>query len=131
MDNVAFPQAKVLAWERMDFTKKKRAAGPLANPGSIRQDLYPNWNNPEAESRFVLVDGSVDKIRMSKLYGLAAATTTQTEFQPSGLWDVQQALLATYGMDADSLQNGATQGGPYPAFFWATRKGVSGRDISR
>lgn len=131
VDNVAFPQAKVLAWERMDFTKKKRAAGPLANPGSIRQDLYPNWNNPESEARFVLVDGSVDKIKMSKLYSLAADPNTQADFQPSGLWDVQTALLQTYGMENDGLQNGGTNGGAYPAFFWATRKGVTGRDISR
>ncbi len=130
-DNVPFTSAKVTVFERFDYTKKKRAAGPTTSPGSMRQDGFPQWNNPEAEARFAVVDGSVDTVKMSKLYALAAAPTTQAEFTPSGVWNVQNNTLNKYGLDEDGLQNGGTNGGGYAQFFWGTRKGIAGRDINR
>jgi prepilin-type N-terminal cleavage/methylation domain-containing protein len=130
-DNVPFTSAKVTVFERFDYTKKKRAAGPTTTPGSMRQDGFPQWNNPEAEARFAVVDGSVDTVKMSKLYALAAAPLTQAEFTPSGVWNVQTNTLAKYGLEEDGLQNGGTNGGGYAQYFWATRKGIVGRDINR
>ena len=133
-DDVPYPSAKVLVFERFDFLKKSRAAGPASNPGQVRQrGFFPNWNNPEADARFGVADGSVDTVKMKKLYDLTQSTVQEVRdtFTPSGSWGPPQSLLATYGMDMDGLQNGGTNGGPYPQFFWSTRKGIRGRDINR
>lgn len=137
VDQVVFPDSKVSAWERFDFTKKSRLAGNATNPGSRRSSGFPNWNNPEATSRFTLADGSVDSIRMTKVYALMADPATQDVFTPSGNWDLPASpTLSRYLLNQDGLQNGdpsgaSGPGGPFPAFFWATRKGIQGRDITR
>jgi len=136
VDDVVYPQAKVTAWERFDFTRTSRPAGPATNPGQRRSDGFPNWNNPEAEPRFVLADGSVDKVKMARLYELMNAPTTQDAFTPSGNWNIPASTLSRWQLANDGLQNGdpnstSGPGGPYPAFFWATRHGVQGRDINR
>ena len=136
VDDVVSPAAKVTVWERFDFAKKTRAAGPASNPTSRRASGNPNWNNPDADARFGTADGSVDSVKMSKLYALKADPNTQDTFTPSGNWDISAAILHTWSMDNDGLQNGdpsstSGPGGPYPAFFWATRKGIQGRDINR
>ena len=135
-DDVTYTQSKVVAFERFDFTKNSRAAGAAPNYGSLRQKgFFPNWNNPDAEARFALSDGSVDSIRMNKLYTSAFnnpnIAPAMNDLVPSGAWNPSNTLLGTYGMDQDSLQNGGTQGGAFPSFFWATRKGINGRDINR
>ena len=86
----------------------------------------------DAESRFAVVDGSVDTVKMSKLWTLALNPTTAPDFLPCGTWNVSQALLAFYGIDQDGMQNGSPgNGGPYYQFFWATRKGITGHDINK
>jgi prepilin-type N-terminal cleavage/methylation domain-containing protein len=136
VDDVTYASAKVTVWERFDFTKTSRAAGPAANPGARRGSGFPNWNNPEATARFGSADGSVDKVKMSQLYALKADPNTQDTFTPSGNWDISASILHKWALDQDGLQNGdpsssSGPGGPYPAFFWATRHGVQGRDINR
>lgn len=147
IDDIVMPSGKVLAWERFDFTKQSRASGPTGNPLQSRASGFPNWNNPEATARFVLSDGSTSSIKMSVLYGLAglapaSAATPESAavYAPSGVWGGPTlntgTTLRRWGLETDGLQNGdptgtSGPGGPYPAFFWATRKGVQGRDINR
>ncbi len=137
LDDVTFPQSKVFAFERFDFTKQVRAAGSSPNFNSTRQKGYfPNWNNPDADARFALGDGSVDSVKISKLYALGfnnpSVAVAQNDLVPSGNWNPSNALLDRYGMAEDALQNGTVQnGGPFPSYFWATRKGINGRDINR
>lgn len=136
IDDVQNPAAKVTAFERFDFGQSGRMAGPASNPGQYRGAGFPNWNNPGATARFCTADGSVDSVRMSKLYELKAAPETQTEFTPAGNWDIPQTTLARWSLETDGLQNGDPSGangpgGPYPSFFWATHNGVHGRDINR
>jgi prepilin-type N-terminal cleavage/methylation domain-containing protein len=136
VDQVVYPDSKVMAWERFDFSKNSRLAGNATNPGSRRNKGFPNWNNPEAEPRFVLTDGSVGQTKMSKIYALKDAPETQDTFTPSGNWDLSASIMNRYLLGQDGLQNGdppssAGPGGPFPAFFWATRHGIKGRDISR
>lgn len=134
IDEVTSPQAKVLAWERFDFTKRTKS---LNVAGTGRADGSPTWNNPESESRFVLIDGSVDSVKMRKLYALQASGTdqrTRDEFTPSGFWNPPTTHLRNYDMENDGLQNGGDPtnvGGAFPAYFWATRNGIRGRDINR
>lgn len=136
IDDIINPNAKVIAWERFDFTKKQRAAGTASAPFSRRTSGFPNWNNPEADARFVLSDASCSTVKMSQLYTLASAPATQDVFTPSGNWDISRTILSRWSLENDDLQNGDPSGangpgGPFPAFFWATRNGIQGRDINR
>jgi prepilin-type N-terminal cleavage/methylation domain-containing protein len=127
LSDVAFPQAKVMTFERCDFTRTDRLA-----LGGGREKKLPSYNNIEATTRFITVDGSADSVKMSRLAALAnsANTAERNVFQPSGLWDVSSMILSKYGMAQESIENGDSS--PYyPAYFWATRKGVQGRDINR
>jgi prepilin-type N-terminal cleavage/methylation domain-containing protein len=136
IDDALLPDSKALAWERFDFAKTTRLAGPASNPGQRRDAGFPNWNNPGSDARVCTVDGSVSQVKMSKLYALMAAPETQDIFTPSGNWDISHNTLSLWALGNDGLQNGdpngpSGPGGPYPAFFWATRHGIQGRDISR
>jgi prepilin-type N-terminal cleavage/methylation domain-containing protein len=145
-DDVPSPQAKALVFERFDFSKKNR---PHRAGG--REDFFPMFNNPEATVRFSSCDGSTDSIKMSKLYArINPATASQAEidmFTPSGTYHIPDSVLgdpnlppaaASYALGRDGLENGdgsmlGIQGGfnQYPAFFWATRGGLQGRDFPR
>jgi prepilin-type N-terminal cleavage/methylation domain-containing protein len=145
LDDVTSPQAKVMVNERFDFSRKNRPRS-----GGGREDYSPMFNNPEANTRFVTADGSVDAVKMSKLYALIAATSpieARNAYTPAGNWAVPDSLLgdpnlpptsAGYGLGRDGLENGdGTMFGAsphfnqYPAFFFATRQGIQGRDIPR
>jgi prepilin-type N-terminal cleavage/methylation domain-containing protein len=134
IDDFVAPSAKVIVWERFDFTKNSHAAGTAANPNQRRASGFPNWNNPDADARYALSDGSCGQIHMAKLYELAAAPDTQDVYKPAGNWDI--STLDRWQLANDGLQNGVPNspsgpGGPFPAFFWATRHGIQGRDINR
>jgi prepilin-type N-terminal cleavage/methylation domain-containing protein len=129
MSEVSFPQAKVMLFERMDFTRKDHL---LANGQRVKGN--PTWNDPESTSRFVLVDGSVDSVKMSKLHALSSSANQAEKdaFTPSGVWNLSDAGLGQCFMQNDGLENGGANGSrSYPAYFWATRKGIQGRDINR
>jgi prepilin-type N-terminal cleavage/methylation domain-containing protein len=129
IDEVTSPTAKALIFERLDFTKSNRR---MTMAGGGRQKLAPNFNNPEAEPMIVTGDLSVTKAKMSESYTLAGQPDTQDVFTPSGSWDLSTALLNRWALAEDGLQNGdAANGGPFPAYLWATRKGIQGRDINR
>ena len=129
-DNVPFPWAKVMLFERFDFGQRTRIAA--TGGGTVK--AFPNWNNPASTSRFGLVDGSVDSVKIRTLNALANSTTNPADvatFTPSGVWNPAQTLLDRYDMANDGLENGTNNSGVYPAYFWATRKGILGRDINR
>jgi prepilin-type N-terminal cleavage/methylation domain-containing protein len=128
MDNVPFPWAKAMIWERFDFAKRTRR---LSTGG--RAKLFPNWNNPEAAPRVGLVDGSVDTVQTRQLDALAnhSDPTTQRQFRPSGLWNPGQAILQQYAMQNDGLEAGQAGNFSFRAYFWSTRDGVKGRDLNR
>jgi len=145
-DDAPSPQAKVLVFERFDFTRKTR---PSRAGG--RENFFPMFSNPEATVRFGSADGSTDSIKLAKLYKLTnVATATQSEidaYTPSGTFAIQDSILgdpnlppaqASYAMGRDGLENGdgsmlGIPGGfnSYRAFFWATRNGLQGRDFPR
>ncbi len=136
IDDVPFASAKVVTWERFDFSLKRRANGTMP------QDRPPTWNQIDATARFSTADGSVDTIRIRDLqkrttYGNDANLSLQakTELTPHGLWNNQQeagqADLATYAMENDGLQNGENGTVAAPAYFFATRGGIKGRDLNR
>ncbi len=140
VDNVVDPQAKVMIFERFDFTRPTRA-----RRAGGRENFSPTFNDPEAATKFALVDGSVDSVPLSKLHALASSANVaeQTIYAPSGNFELPDQILSgsitsSAQMGQDGLENGdGTQLGipgglnKFRAFYWATRKGVHGRDIPR
>jgi prepilin-type N-terminal cleavage/methylation domain-containing protein len=132
-DNVPQPSAKVIVYERFDFSKKTRFTGPAGTPTQSTGPGFPNFNNIGATTRVATADGSVTQVKLDSLYALRTSDdlTTKNQFTPKGAWSIGNDTLGEYGMDQDGLQNGLTNGGPYPAYFWATRYGAKGRDLNR
>lgn len=118
--------------------------------------LPPTWNNPGSRTNIGLADGSVVTYQMRNLYRLLSAGPNENArlpFRPAGMWNPDnnqilgtpdgQGFSATgYGgtshqINQDGLENGQTPTtggsttpyGVYPAFFWATRGGIKGRDV--
>lgn len=145
-DDAIFSEGKAMVFERFDFTKTARA-----RRSGGREKYSPMFNNPEATTRFVTVDGSVSSIPVSKLFKLTASTNTnQSErdlYTPAGFWDVPDLTLgdpntpqgvSAGGLGRDALENGdgtllGIPGGfnSYPSFFWATHNGIQGQDFPR
>lgn len=126
--DVAFPAEKVLLFERFDFTRRSKL-----NAAGARIQGFPNWNNPDSEARTVVADGSVRTAPVRDLLRQSESPNPQiaAEFTPQGLWNLTDSHLRTYAMEADGLENGSGGSVAHPAWFWATRYGVRGRDIPR
>ena len=135
IDQVPVAAAKVMCFERMDFTKRKRRT-----TGGGSENIPPMWNSIESTARFVTVDGSVDQIAISKLQSrtlhggnTSIALEARTELTPLGKWDsnagITNLALAEYSMDQDGLINTPADAGW--AYFFATRNGINGRDLNR
>lgn len=94
LSSVVFPQAKVMLYERADFSTKASGLGT---------------GDAAAKIHIALVDGSCDTIEMGRVH--AAATSGATD------------LIATSHCCGPP---------PHPPeWFWATHRGVQGRDIPR
>jgi prepilin-type N-terminal cleavage/methylation domain-containing protein len=140
VDHVVFPSSKVVMWERFDTTVKSRSPSTRI-PGTDtvvafdRQPYSPNWNNPAASPTVVTVDGSVARVDMSDLYERASDPdpVRARAWIPTDIWNPPTSnALNPYSMGNDNLENGTSDNpGSYPAYFWATRDGVQGRDIPR
>lgn len=141
IDDITFPELKVMMWERFDTSKKRRneiaysSYDASSGSGVGSQNFAPNWNNPGADPNIGLVDGSVIKYDLELLYTALRDNSqpkTQDALAPTDLWNPTFPILNKYAMGRDNLENGsASDPGVYPAFFWATRDGVQGRDIIR
>jgi hypothetical protein len=139
---VVSPQAKVMVFERFDFTQHSR---PSKAGG--REAFSPTFNNRVAQTNVVLVDGSVTSTSLSKLHAIAFGGTMGVDdsFAPSGDWEIPDATLGSslvslplIAAGRDGLENGdgsllGIPGGfnKFPAFFWATHRGIQGRDLPR
>ncbi|MBY0313598.1 MAG: type II secretion system GspH family protein [Phycisphaerales bacterium] len=141
--DVTSPQAKVMIFERFDTSKSSRRSSVGG-----RESYFPMFNNPDATTRVVTVDGSVSLIQMRRLHDLASSSdpATRDQFEPSGEFDLPDVRFTTSiagGLDkppvvGDGFENGdgSLCGSPAPfnkfkAFFWGTRQGVRGRDLPR
>ncbi len=144
VSDTTFPSSKVVIWERFDWAQKTRQSS-LANfmdPSGPRiingVEMYsPQWNNPGAEPAALASDGSVFNASMIDIGAMASDENVRVarEFTPTDIWDAPLALLRNYGMDNDGFENGIEipgfGAGLYPAYFWATRDGIKGRDVVR
>ncbi len=132
-DQVTQSAQKVLLYERFDFDTKNRVNAPT---GGVTVSANPQFNNPGASPRVALMDGSVTKARMNRIYADAnsADPALRNVYRPSGLWNVpSNTLVNVFQMSPELWENGATFGGQpttaWPQFFWATRRGIAGLDF--
>ena len=145
MSGVTYPSQKVMIWERFDWTKKTRTASfrdPNIGGGTPivfgTERLSPQWNNPEAEPSVATADGSVSRVKISNIFQtmLDPNERVARAASPTDMWDPKYSALFDYKMHEDGFEIGSDEGpgvgiGKYPAFFWATRDGIRGRDFTR
>lgn len=134
-----YPSEKVLLWERFDWTARERVASRhtvSANHVVVYGNEIgsPQWNNVEASPSVATIDGGVRRVRIADIVARMWEEDTihADQFKPSGDFQPPQGLMESYTMHQDGLEIGTTTSGRgvYPAFFWATRNGMSGRDFA-
>jgi prepilin-type N-terminal cleavage/methylation domain-containing protein len=127
LSDVVMPAKKVILFERADFYQKGGSG------------LTPSWNTPGSRVNVALADSSA---KMVKLNDVIAATTTSdglnltpgsSLLKPAGLWNPPATELQYFfelgGINPQQSDFQFQISPPYPAYFWATRKGVTGFDI--
>ncbi len=126
VSDVAHPAKKVILFERGDFYSK-------TDTGRMRQ-----WNTPKASTCVALVDSSARIVKMEDVIANTSTTPAMaTEGgllpQPAGNWNPSNSDFQLF-----FELNGVTPGNssfqfdvipPKPAYFWATRGGINGRDL--
>jgi prepilin-type N-terminal cleavage/methylation domain-containing protein len=125
LNDVDTPSLKVQIFERADFYSKIN--------GRVKQ-----WNTPGAAPQVALVDGSARTVRMADVI---SGTTTNGSLveppdsslaQPAGTWNPGAGELGYFFVFNGNPLTSSFQFDivpPKPAYFWATRGGVKGRDI--
>lgn len=142
--STSFPSSKVIIWERFDWTKSTRhptiphPIDPDAQPISFADEAtHPQWNNTDAQPNALTADGSVLAAKISDIQELGATQSSRyaDTFRPTDAWNPPSSLIENYGMDQDGFEIGSALvgfgKGQYPAYFWATRDGIKGRDVVR
>ncbi|MCC6426820.1 MAG: hypothetical protein IT435_08355 [Phycisphaerales bacterium] len=132
MEQITFPDSKVVLAERADFMKPSRSQS-LGNGKTKDRPLPPAWNNPRSKPHTAMADGSVATANMTILT-LAAADSIKND---AGLAMVPVDLFAapdrlhSVGHDGYAVIDltGETDD-LYPYFFAGTRYGVRGRDLN-
>jgi hypothetical protein len=135
-DMVISSDAKAMTFERFDFSQKRRETGQAGG----RVEAAPTFCNRGAAPQCVFVDGSVGQASISKIATAAASTQGMNVYTPSGLFNPPTATFQIFGdsggessMANDPIENGGLMGGftgtAWPAYLWATRNGVKGRDV--
>lgn len=144
ISDTRYPASKVIMWERFDFQQRTRTPSvpPIFDPSgpdlTFEQELgHPQWNNTFAHPNALTADGSVIEVNISEIKAMAGDDNPRVarQFKPTDTWNISRALLDLYGMDEDGFENGSGADGfgvgLYPAYFWATRDGIRGRDFAR
>ena len=120
-----------MLFERADFFQ---AGCVESRPGkAVPSDKSRAWNNPWSKANVALADGNITQARIGDLTRQAAGG--QNELLPAGAGAPGDGmpLIPPRGRETEFEVGGSpsTADGDYPLFFWATRNGVKGRDLSR
>ena len=135
-DDALYGAQKVMLFERFDWSTKRKPSGTAA--GMI--DGAAQWNNPGAKPQVAFVDASVCIVKMSDIHALGESDdpAITAQLRPSGYWDPSGAYLHFYDVlapqDTDPFETGVapfTTTTAWRQYFYATRNGVRGRDVSR
>ncbi|MEM9372439.1 MAG: type II secretion system protein [Planctomycetota bacterium] len=136
--DAAFPSQKVMIWERFDWSQSTRSAEQRSVTAEFSVSLgtesnAPQWNNPGAQPSVSTVDGAVRKINIADIYSSMWDPDSDRipAVRPVDDFIPPDNLMSRYSMDEDGLEYGDANSGAgfYPAIFWATRDGISGRDF--
>lgn len=140
VSDVTAPTAKAFCFERFDWSQRNRVQG------TGRVNNPPQFNNPGSTPQVTFCDGSVDKVKISKLNELANSPNTdvQNTYRPSGIFggsnggaelqagfDVFSSGVTTSPINQDPWEIGLNGTNSWPQFLWGTRNGVFGRDVQR
>ncbi|MBX3317875.1 MAG: type II secretion system protein [Phycisphaeraceae bacterium] len=112
--DVHYPSKKVMIFENKDYASKDQ----------------PQWNNPRARVAVAMADASGVVINMANVIADTALpddTAPGKLLFPSGLWDPGETEMHNrmlYGREEGFIWDYTR-----PAYFWATRKGIRGRDV--
>jgi prepilin-type N-terminal cleavage/methylation domain-containing protein len=133
MDNVLHPIAKVLVWERADFRQPKRRVIP-----DVSGNFPPAWNNHASSVHVMTCDGSVTDVKMFDLmsrsvYANLCQIDADASLYPGGTIAAldNPPPVAPRAGGASGYTTMLPSDEDFAAFFWATQKGVQGRDLSR
>ena len=114
VSDTLIPASKVMLFEGKDYSHKNQ----------------PMWNAATARPQVALVDGSARSVSMADVILDTAAPSerdTPLMLYPSGRWEPGEGEMGTaylmYGLPRFRWTYGN------PAFFWATRDGIRGRDL--
>lgn len=114
LSDCLFPNQKIMMIEGKDYAAKGQ----------------PMWNNIRARPQVLITDGSGRTVKMADLYAITATSTTPQPGQllaPAGTWNPGQGEMG--GKMIFGEKEGFTWEYGNPAFFWATRNGLKGRDL--
>ena len=109
-----YPAKKVLLFENKDYAAKNQ----------------PQWNFAQAKPCVALVDGSGTIVSMNDVVANTDGPTVTTPGKlpfPSGLWNPTETEM--HGRMLYGKEEGFTWNYTKPAYFFATRKGLKGRDF--
>jgi prepilin-type N-terminal cleavage/methylation domain-containing protein len=115
--SVTSPSAKVLLWERADFGQQKDGGSPA-------------WNSPQAQTDVFTVDGSCTEVRIRDIIG--AIQRGENDLVPCDVWTMGPGTPIAQGVGSEFPRAvWPPPSPPEPAYFWATKNGVGGRDFNR
>jgi prepilin-type N-terminal cleavage/methylation domain-containing protein len=118
---VAFPADKVMLWDRSDFRQQIHTGVGVTTPP---------WNHPRATVNVFSADGSLSEIKIAEI--TSRIMTGDSELLPVEVISAGGAGPLLPGDVPDLPRIGWPPiPPPAPAFFWATKYGLSGRDIPR
>ncbi len=114
--DVYHPSKKVMIFENKDYASKDQ----------------PQWNNPRARICVAMADGSGVVVNMANVVADTDLPDTSPPTPgkllfPSGLWEPGESEMHNrmlYGREEGFIWDYTR-----PAYFWATRKGLKGRDV--
>lgn len=113
VSDIIYPSNKVLLFENKDFLHKAK----------------PMWFDPRSNARLAVCDGSATSMSMSEVIAQTDVAGNQPHLipPPSGTWNPGEPEMSGY------LEYGSPQGFQWtyggPAYFFATRNGIRGRDF--
>ncbi len=122
LQGVTYPSMKAMLFERADFGQQTRPKPP--DQQQVSTGRPPAFNNIRAKIAVATVDGSVREVDMSDVYTTGAIRASGMIAVPDrpGLFAPHQHPELNHGADVGSDAE-------YPAYFWATREGIEGRDL--